>query len=308
MRTACPALAIAALFAFIHPVTAFSQTTDRQAYILRYKDMAVSLMQEYGVPASIILAQAVLESDSGRSTLARKANNHFCIKCHNWSGKSFFWDDDEKGECFRKYPSAEASFRDHSVFLSSRPRYASLFACGRDYRKWAQGLGKSGYATNPEYGALLLGIIESEQLYRYDCSPEALPASAAASETESAFFLNRPVYTCNGRRYVRAFAGDTYASLSKEFRLFTGELRAFNDLSGPAEPVPGERIYIERKRKYVRRGSGTYTVSDADLYPVRSDWRLLSQSLGIRLESLLALNKLQGGTPVYEGQVLKLRK
>ncbi|MEA3436973.1 MAG: glucosaminidase domain-containing protein, partial [Thermodesulfobacteriota bacterium] len=139
-------------------------------YILTYKDVAMDKMEVYGIPASITLAQGILESGSGNSELARKANNHFGIKCHkDWNGKTFHTDDDAKNECFRKYKSPDKSYRDHSLFLTQRDRYADLFKLKvTDYKGWARGLKKAGYATNPKYPQLLIKIIEENRLYEFD--------------------------------------------------------------------------------------------------------------------------------------------
>lgn len=142
-------------------------TTDQ--YIAIYKDVAIKMMEKNGIPASIILAQGILESSNGNSQLARNANNHFGIKCTSeWNGKTYILDDDKPNECFRRYPSVEASYKDHSEFLK-RPRYSKLFDLGSDdYKAWAKGLKKAGYATNPKYPQLLINLIEKYKLYKYD--------------------------------------------------------------------------------------------------------------------------------------------
>ena len=141
-------------------------------YINKYKSLAISEMNEFGIPASITLAQGILESGNGESRLAVEANNHFGIKCHtNWDGETIFADDDEKNECFRKYSTVEESFRDHSLFLSTRDRYQFLFNYKKtNYRKWARGLKEAGYATNPKYASSLIKIIKNNNLYKYDIS------------------------------------------------------------------------------------------------------------------------------------------
>lgn len=157
-----------------------AQNLTRQQYINKYKDVAIKQMHKHKIPASIILAQACLESGDGNSTLARKANNHFGIKCHNgWKGKGYKHDDDAKGECFRKYNDPIDSFTDHSYFLISGSRYNSLFDLPiTDYKAWAHGLKAAGYATNPKYAKLLIDIIEEYKLYKYDTS-EAFKESKA---------------------------------------------------------------------------------------------------------------------------------
>ena len=141
-------------------------------YINKYKSLAISEMNEFGIPASITLAQGILESGNGESRLAVEANNHFGIKCHtNWDGETIFADDDEKNECFRKYSTVEESFRDHSLFLSKRDRYQFLFNYKKtNYRKWARGLKEAGYATNPKYASSLIKIIKNNNLSKYDIS------------------------------------------------------------------------------------------------------------------------------------------
>ena len=147
-----------------------AQKLTREQYIKKYKDIAIKQMHRHKIPASIILAQGCLESNDGNSSLAKKANNHFGIKCHDgWKGKKIKQDDDKRNECFRKYDSAVDSYTDHSYFLTSRPRYNSLFDLPiTDYKGWAHGLKAAGYATNPKYAKLLIDIIEEYQLYKYD--------------------------------------------------------------------------------------------------------------------------------------------
>lgn len=149
---------------------AIGQNLTREQYINKYKDIAVGQMRKYKIPASITMAQACLESDNGNSALARKANNHFGIKCHNgWKGKGYKHDDDARGECFRRYKNAEDSYIDHSYFLISGSRYNSLFDLKiTDYKAWAHGLKAAGYATNPRYAQLLIDIIEEYRLYELD--------------------------------------------------------------------------------------------------------------------------------------------
>jgi len=171
MRTKVVIFLVVLLCAVGH---AAGQNLTREQYINKYKDIAVAQMRKHKIPASITLAQACLESNNGNSSLARKANNHFGIKCHNgWKGKGYKHDDDQKGECFRRYKNAEDSFVDHSYFLISGSRYSSLFDLKiTDYKAWAHGLKAAGYATNPKYAKLLIDIIEAYKLYELD-SPYA---------------------------------------------------------------------------------------------------------------------------------------
>ena len=152
----------------------FSQSKTEN-YISKYSSVAVDEMNRYNIPASITLAQGILESGNGESRLATEGNNHFGIKCHgNWSGKTIIEDDDEKGECFRKYDKVADSYRDHSLFLTERGRYSFLFEYKKsDYKKWAKGLKKAGYATNPKYPSLLIDLIERYELYTYDIGEQS---------------------------------------------------------------------------------------------------------------------------------------
>lgn len=165
----------ALMFSAAAMIPLHGQNLTRAQYIEKYKDIAIRQMNRHKIPASITLAQGCLESDNGNSSLARKANNHFGIKCHKgWLGGRYKHDDDSKGECFRRYDSAAESYADHSNFLTNRPRYASLFDLEiTDYKAWAHGLKAAGYATDPKYAQLLINIIEDYKLYQYDI-PDAL--------------------------------------------------------------------------------------------------------------------------------------
>jgi hypothetical protein len=157
-------------------VVMLSAQTKTELYIEKYSSMSITEMNQFGIPASITLAQGILESGNGESRLATEGKNHFGIKCHsNWSGKTIIEDDDEKGECFRKYSKVADSFRDHSLFLTERGRYSFLFEYNKtDYKKWAKGLKKAGYATNPKYPSLLIDLIEEYDLSRFDKGEEGV--------------------------------------------------------------------------------------------------------------------------------------
>jgi len=146
--------------------------SDYGAYIAKYKSIAIREMKIYKIPASITLAQGMIESGCGKSKLAINTMNHFGIKCQNdWPGDTYLYDDDEKNECFRKYNSVDESYRDHSLFLTTRSRYAALFTLPlNDYKGWAYGLKKAGYATNPDYANILIRLIETNKLYLFDDS------------------------------------------------------------------------------------------------------------------------------------------
>ena len=176
-------LLIISLFIGMSAYAQHNQKSPQEIYIEQFATLAVEEMYRSGVPASITLAQGLLESRYGLSELAVKGNNHFGIKCHNnWNGKKIYYDDDAKGECFRKYPSPEQSYRDHSDFLRYRDRYKFLFDYNTtDYKSWANGLKKAGYATDPSYASKLIRIIEDYRLYEYDDKP----ASFAKSDRKS---------------------------------------------------------------------------------------------------------------------------
>lgn len=193
-------------------------------YIDSYKEIAKSNMSKSGIPASITLGQAILESGAGTGPLSVKANNHFGIKCHKeWTGPSIRYTDDEENECFRKYEKPEESFADHSYFLSSRPRYAVLFALGKDdYKSWAKGLKLAGYATDPKYPDKLIGLIERFQLQKYD-------AEVLGKDFVPVIVKKEIAYTEQTARYT-VIKGDTLYSISKRFNISIEELKKKNNL------------------------------------------------------------------------------
>lgn len=197
-------------------------------YIGQYKDIAMNNMSQFGIPASITLGQGILESGAGTGPLSALANNHFGIKCHKeWTGPSVAYDDDEAQECFRKYDDPSKSYQDHSLFLTSRDRYASLFDLDkRDYKGWARGLKAAGYATDPKYPDKLIGIIERYQLDRYDAEvmgDEFVPLNTAP-------LAQQRTVVANGIDTYEVVKGDTLYSISKKFNLSVDELRQKNNL------------------------------------------------------------------------------
>ncbi len=195
--------------------------SDTQDYIETFAEIAQYEMRAYGIPASITLAQGILESGSGRGELTLKTNNHFGIKCHTgWQGEFDFHDDDAKGECFRKYNHPMYSFRDHSIFLSTRSRYAFLFNYKRDdYKKWAHGLRQAGYATDRKYPQKLIALIERYDLHKYD---EAVVESGLSTVREPKQY---EVFTHEVRK------GDTLYGISKRYDISVDELRRLNNLN-----------------------------------------------------------------------------
>ena len=204
----------------------FSSETGR--YINTYKDLAMREMKTHGIPASIKLAQGLLESNIGKNRLATKANNHFGIKCHSkWKGKKIYHDDDRRGECFRSYSSPLESFTDHSKFLKTRRRYSFLFSLKpTDYKAWAYGLKRAGYATDKKYPFKLITLIEKHQLYKYDRSANLK-------------FDHR-----RSKKWVQVKKGDTLYSLSKKYGLSVSKLKRINELRSNEIQVD-QILYVE---------------------------------------------------------------
>lgn len=198
-------------------------------YILKYKPIAISEMKKYGIPASITLAQGILESGSGKGRLATKANNHFGIKCHDWNGAKIYHDDDRSQECFRKYKDATYSFRDHSEFLSKRKRYSKLFELKRtDYKGWARELRRAGYATDKKYPQKLVSLIERYELYKYDDQDQ-----------------QERMVTVSPKEHV-VIKGDTLYSISKRYDIPVDLIKRLNGLND-SEIQIGQTLYLKQK-------------------------------------------------------------
>lgn len=297
----------------------WGQKLTRTEYIEKYAETAVREMKATGIPASITLAQGCLESGNGNSTLATKANNHFGIKCHkNWKGKTIRHDDDEKNECFRSYRNADESFRDHSDFLRYSDRYAALFNLElTDYKGWAYGLQKAGYATAKTYAESLIRIIEENELYRFDKldrkAREELPPTPMEAEFSTAFkpypghklytaSLGREIRTTNGVAWIIARDGDTYAGLAKEFNLFRSEILRFNDRSRNTALQPGEVVYVEAKKRESARNLDKHVVEEGETM------RGLAQRYAVKMKKLYQYNAMRPGTEPEPGTILNLRK
>ena len=275
-----------------------AQTRNKQyeSYIKQYRDLAVEEMKKYRIPASITLAQGLLESGAGQSTLARKSNNHFGIKCgSDWRGKTVSHDDDARGECFRAYKHPKQSYEDHSKFLANRPRYASLFKLDiTDYKGWARGLKKAGYATNPRYAEQLIGIIELYDLHKYDRKGGLKWMKENPNPHQT--------YIANGLVYIVVRAGDSWKSISKELDISQKKLRKYNDLYKGYALQVGDILYLEKKN---RKASKEYIV-----HVLRAGESMynISQKYGIRLKNLYKLNKMDEDDPAPEvGTILRLR-
>lgn len=213
-------------------------------YIKRYAPIAVSEMHKYNVPASITLAQGILESGNGRSQLASKSNNHFGIKCHTgWKGAKVYHDDDEKGECFRKYKYVESSYEDHSQFLSGRRRYASLFTLKKtDYKGWSKGLKKAGYATDKNYPKKLIKIIETYELYEFD-KIRKKDLKQVKKETKKTQRKPRLKTKKRSKNYYEVKKGDTLYSIARKHETTVADLKRINDLTSNTLSI-GQKLII----------------------------------------------------------------
>lgn len=279
-----------------------------EEYIAMYKDDAVREMQLFRVPASITLAQGMLESDNGNSALAVYANNHFGIKCHKeWTGETYTQDDDTKDECFRKYTSVYESYVDHSEFLKTRPRYAGLFELKMtDYKGWANGLKSAGYATDPKYASRLIDIIERYKLNEYDKLEGVAPAIAEAQKPEgtkvvaAAGMYRREIYLNNNRKFVVVKSGDTFMKLAQEMEMGVWQLYKYNDLSQDSIIHPGQMLYIQPKRNRCPEEKCQAKPGETMLD--------ISQKYGIKLKKLYEYNNMSEGTQPTAGQVIYLRK
>ena len=273
-------------------------------YISKYSNIAIEQMEKYHIPASITMAQGLLESGAGRSELTRRANNHFGIKCgSDWFGKTSYHDDDASQECFRSYNNAQESFEDHSLFLTTKRRYASLFNLSiYDYKGWARGLKAAGYATSPVYADNLIRIIETYELYNLDRQRgDKFIAKVEKSEQKTNDF--RPIYMNNRNYYVLARKGETFKSLGKELGISYRKLARYNERDKKDELVENEIIYLKKKkRKADKKYKGLYhTVKSGEsMYSI-------SQTYGIRLKNLYKRNKLKADYEIHPGDKLKLR-
>ena len=315
------------LLSVLMSFTAFAQRMGQaqQQYIETYREIAVQEMIRSGVPASITLAQGILESGSGLSTLAVNGKNHFGIKCHKgWTGKTMYMDDDRRGECFRVYDSVEESFRDHSDFLRYRDRYKFLFDLERtDYKGWANGLKKAGYATDPKYASKLIKYIEDLNLTRFDIlstqeeavlpeSPLKIEQPVAAPEVRNGisvpaseqfhFQLSRLLYSLNDVPFVYSMEGETYRSIAKQYHLFKWEILRYNDLKEDEPLLPGTVVYLGAKKKKAPKGLEMYIVSEDG-----ESFHAICQRFAVKEKAILKLNGFTSPVELMEGDEIKLR-
>ncbi|MFA7381784.1 MAG: LysM peptidoglycan-binding domain-containing protein [Bacteroidia bacterium] len=282
-----------------------AKTTTEQ-YIQQYKDVAIAEMKRSRIPASITLAQGILESGNGNSRLATEANNHFGIKCKKeWTGRTLYEDDDAPQECFRAYPTAEDSYRDHSDFLVKSARYAFLFDLApTDYKGWAEGLKKAGYATNPNYPQLLINFIEKHNLQQYDGGELNIQPALPAPVTEKKEEI-KPVPApaalkeWNNLPVTIAAKGESYAQIALRNDMMVWQIFKYNDIKRGANPRSGDTLYL--KPKFNKGKVATYEVQFGD------NMYRISQRFAIKLKSLYKLNKMEFGTEPMWGEVLNLQ-
>ncbi len=299
-----------------------AQQLTPQQYIEQYKDVAIREMKRMGVPASITLAQGLLETESGNSSLVKKSNNHFGIKCkNNWTGPGVTHDDDAMGECFRSYKDAEESFRDHSNFLRGSDRYSGLFSLEpTDYKGWAKGLKKAGYATNPKYPDILIKNIEQYNLQQYsEAAVDEMPkfeinkneddnrnsGGKAVSEIGIKNELNSlgeptgSVTAINNSKCMLAAKGTSLLAIATQNDIPLSKLLSYNDLTIDGLISRDQLIYLEKKQE---KGAVEYyyTQQGETLYDV-------AQKQGVQLQNLLAYNNLREDAELQYGTQLSLQ-
>ena len=306
-----------------------SKNATYEAYIDEYREVAIEQQRKHGIPASITMAQAILESAAGQSELATKANNHFGIKCtSDWPGKTYKYDDNRQNECFRKYAEVADSYEDHSLFLK-RKRYESLFALSMgDYKNWAYGLKACGYATDPKYPEKLIRLIELYDLNKLTFDKTIVRSDSDSKKklfiddegTEIAFveqekvedypmppmeelqlFHNHRSGYRNGVRYIIAGPNETFASLALFLNMYERTLRKYNDALDARELREGDIVYIyPKKNRAAKRYPYCYFRGEDTAWDI-------AQKYGIKLKSLYKLNAIPYGTPLTTHQRLDLR-
>ena len=289
-----------------------------EAYINKYKNLAIQQQKEYKIPASIKIAQGLLETGAGTSRLARIGNNHFGIKCkEEWTGGRMYHDDDAVGECFRTYKTAEDSYLDHSQFLAYRKYYVSLFKLDLyDYKAWARGLQECGYATDKGYGQKLINIIEDYELYKLDKAKIAtdgmyprddiygikINADEGSNFIKRFTNLRRNIYEVNGVHYIVAQEGDTYDFIAYDTRMKVKRLLKLNETTKEQTLKAGDNVFLQGKKKYASKGNTTHTVRAGD------SMHKISQLYGMKLKSLYKLNNLKKDYTPKQGDIIKVRK
>lgn len=274
-----------------------------QTYIDQYRDMAIEQMLRNKIPASITLAQGILESSAGNSELVKKGNNHFGIKCHGWTGRTVHKDDDAKQECFRAYNNAQESYEDHSKFLTKNKRYSQLFSLSiTDYKGWAHGLKACGYATNPNYAPMLINLIELYKLYEYDRAKTYDKFMAQNSGHRQDGFLH-PIHIYNKNYFLQARKGDTFKSIGKEIGISGKKIAKYNERDYNSPLVENEMIWLKKKQK---KAEASYMKRPHRVKAGESMYSI-AQYYGIRLKSLYKMNKLSPDYELRIGDELRVR-
>lgn len=293
---------------YLLPLFLFSQKNTTEDYIRLYKDASIENMKLKKIPASITLAQGILESGNGNSDLAVNANNHFGIKCHKeWNGATYFKDDDAPNECFRKYNSVLDSYKDHADFLTSRERYNALFSLDiTDYKGWARGLKAAGYATNPNYADQLINLIEKYNLNAFDLLTATKEQPYNVTKLPDNIQTNQKgtgmVFFVNGLRAVEVKSGQTKVGLATDFGLKVAQLEKYNELGIGDELYEGQLIFLEPKRSSAESGKDFHFVKQGETF------YSIAQMYGIWVKDLLKKNKKGLGSTLKEGERMYLRK
>lgn len=304
-------------------------SSDILVYISQYKQIALEQERRYGIPASITLAQGILESGAGKSALTRNANNHFGVKAYGgWNGPIYLaWDDEQHKSRFRKYSSAMDSYRDHSLFLKNNSRYNSLFSKSvYDYRAWAIGLQKAGYATAGNYAKALIGFIDAYRLYAinggvklragktvtitrqistlqplFDTDCILYDSEESEEEKEVTNIIKKFVVDINGVRCTILYPGENILSIVQKYDIQLSKLLEYNEMSSPDDIQEGDIVFLEKKKKKYIGLQDTYRVRGSEtLYEV-------SQQFGVQLTSLAKLNGLDIFSKLKEGDVIYLQ-
>ncbi|MDB5193616.1 MAG: LysM peptidoglycan-binding protein [Segetibacter sp.] len=330
-------IALLAVILLLSPAFGQSENNRVITYIKQYKDLAIAEMLRTGIPASITLAQGILETGGGQSDLASNANNHFGIKCKSeWTGERVFHDDDTKGECFRKYESAHQSYYDHSEFLRTRPNYAFLFKLDpTDFEGWAKGLKKAGYATNPAYPQRLIKLIVENNLQEYTLhglakmetkekdlfelavkknevmKPEEVLAvtpepfikavdkrSAMQAEKNNDYKYNQ-IFLINETKVLYVLAGTSILAIANNHNISYKKILEFNDLISADILAKDQLIFLQKKPK---KGN-----KDIHIVEKNEDLQEISQKEGVQLASILEMNRLEKGMTPAPGEKLYLK-
>lgn len=291
------------IFTGVVPILAQRKNNSYIKYVDKYSDLAVQHQKKYRIPASITLAQGILESGAGLSKLSRESNNHFGIKCHSdWKGGRVYHDDDARGECFRKYRKVEDSYDDHSRFLAERSRYASLFKLNiTDYKGWARGLQKCGYATDRAYANKLIKLIEDYELYRFDSNKGVKKGKQKQDKTPLKATIRRTVYKTHGLIYVVAGANDSFDQIAHDLDFKAKKLIKYNEVPEDFPLQPGDIVYLQKKKKKADKPHYDHVVK------IGESMHSIAQQYGIQIKSLYKMNKKDPEYIPAEGDVLKLR-